>query len=174
MVDVSIWATSPLWVAVRYIFCVFFFFSSPPGYVALQDSKTPHRPAGERVSWCLKTFPPSRLQPQERSLSLTLLSLFLSFIFCPTSFWKEWAAFLVAWCPPPAFRSCFAEVAQHSNDLLMNLWRKIVVSLSYSSAIFPKIWKDVLKEKICHLLVFYFLCNVMCEDRDLPDCYGMT
>ena len=37
------WATShKLWV-------LFFF---PPGYVALQDSKTPHRLAGERVCWC--------------------------------------------------------------------------------------------------------------------------
>ena len=31
--------------------------------------------------------------------------------------------------PLPAFRSCFVEVAQHSNDLLINL-----VSPSYSSA----------------------------------------
>ena len=95
----------------------------PPGYVALWDSKTPHRPAGERVSCCLETSPPSRLPPQDGSPSLTLLSLFLSFIFCPTSFPREeWAASLGAWCPPPAFRSCFVAVAQHSSDLLMNLW----------------------------------------------------
>ena len=37
-------------------------------------------------------------------------------------FRREWAAFLDAWCPLPAFRSCFVEVTQHSNDLLMNLW----------------------------------------------------
>ena len=30
-----------------------------------------------------------------QSLSLNLLSLFLSFIFCPTYFWRSWAAFLV-------------------------------------------------------------------------------
>ena len=35
------------------------------------------------------------------------LSLFLSFIFCPTSFWREWAAFLGDWCPLSAFRSLF-------------------------------------------------------------------
>ena len=98
-------------------FCFF-----PPGYVALRDSKTTHRPTGEKFSWCLETSPPSRLPPQDGSLSLTLLSLFLSFIFCPTSFQREWAAFLGAWCPLPTFRSCFVEVAQHSNDLLMNLW----------------------------------------------------
>ena len=50
----------------------------------------------------------------DRSPPLTLLSLFLSFIFCPTFFWRQWAAFLDAWCPLPAFRSCFVEFAQRS------------------------------------------------------------
>ena len=78
-----------------YLFYLYF-----PGYVALWDSKTPHRPAGERVSWCLETSL-LRLPPQDGSSSLTLLSLFLSVIFCPTSFWRQWAAFLGAWCSPP-------------------------------------------------------------------------
>ena len=34
---------------------------------------------------------PSQLPPWNEFLSLTLLSLFLSFIFCPTSFQREWA-----------------------------------------------------------------------------------
>ena len=95
---------------------------SPPHYVALWDSNTPHRPAGDSVSCCLETSPPSRLPLQDRSLFLNLLSLFLSFIFCPSSFWRERAAFLGAWCPLPVFSSCFVEVAQHSNTLLVNLW----------------------------------------------------
>ena len=70
-----------------------------------------------------------------RTPSLTLLSLFLSFMFCPTSFWWKWAAFLGAWYPLPAFRNCFVKVAQHSNDLLMNFWGEKVVFLSYSSTI---------------------------------------
>ena len=53
------------------------FFS--PSYVALWDSKTPHRSTCERVSYCLETSPPSQLPPQDGSQSLTLLSLFLSF-----------------------------------------------------------------------------------------------
>ena len=65
-----------------------------------------------------------RLPSLDGSLSLPLLSLFLSFIFCPTSFQKQWAAFLGAWCPLPAFRSCFVEFAQSSNILSMNLWGK--------------------------------------------------
>ena len=117
LVDESFWATSLLGVAARHVICRF-----PPSYVALQDSKTPHRPTSERVSWCLEISPPSLLLPQDGSPSLTLLSLFLSFIFCPSSFWRERAAFLGAWYPPPAFRSCFVEFAQCSNDLSMNLW----------------------------------------------------
>ena len=122
VVDVSIWATSPLGVVVSCIFCGFYLFF-PPGYVALWDSKTTHRPAGERVSWCLETSL-LILPPQDWSPSLSLLSLFLSFIFCPTSFWRQWAAFLGAWCPLQAFRSCFVVFAQHSNDLSMNLWER--------------------------------------------------
>ena len=78
----------------------------PPYYVALCASKALHRLSSESVSWCLETSPLSWLPPQDRSVSLTLLSLFLSFIFCLTSFQRQWAAFLGAWCPLPAFRSC--------------------------------------------------------------------
>ena len=120
VVDLGFWATSPLAVVVGRLLCGLFFFS-PSQLSSLWDFKYPHRPAFEGVSYCLYTSSPSRLPPHDGSLSLTLLFLFLSFIFCPTSFWREWAAFLGAWCPPPAFRSCFVEVAQHSNNLLMNL-----------------------------------------------------
>ena len=37
---------------------------------------------------------------------------------------KRISWFLGAWCPPPTFRSCFVEIAQHSNDLLMNFWER--------------------------------------------------
>ena len=82
----------------------------PPSYVALWDSKSPHRPTSERVSWCLETFPPSWPPPWDGSPSLTLLSLFLSFIVCPTSFWREWTAFLVP-----------GVLCQHSEVVLWNL-----------------------------------------------------
>ena len=68
-----------LGVAVRCVFWVFFF--SPLGYVALWDFKTPHRPTSERLSWCLETSPPSQLLPWDGSPSLTLLSLFVFYIF---------------------------------------------------------------------------------------------
>ena len=69
--------------------------------------------------WKLLSF--LRLPSRDGSLSLPLFSLFLSFIFFPTSFWRQWAAFLGAWCPLPTFRSCFVEFAQHSNVLVLNL-----------------------------------------------------
>ena len=99
---------------------IYLFF--PPSYVVLWDSKTSHRPARERISWCLETSPLLRLPPRDRSPSLTPFSLFLSFIFCSTSFQRQWAAFLGAWCPLPVFRHCFVVLAQCSNDLSMNLW----------------------------------------------------
>ena len=63
-----------------------------------------------------------RLPSRDGSLSLPFLSLLLSFIFFPTSFQRQRATFLGAWCPLPAFRSCFVEFAQCSNVLSMNLW----------------------------------------------------
>ena len=66
-----------------------------------------------------------------------LFCVILSFIFFPTSFRRQWAAFLGAWCPLLAFRSCFVEFTQRLNVLLMNFygWGEKVVSPSYSSAI---------------------------------------
>ena len=63
-----------------------FFFFSPPDYVALWDSKTAYRSVCESISYCVETSPLSWLPPQDGYTSLNLLSLFLSFIFCPTSF----------------------------------------------------------------------------------------
>ena len=62
------------------LFLSFFLYFFPPSYVALWDSKTPHKQACEGVSYCLETSPPSRLPPQDRSLSLTLFCLFLSIL----------------------------------------------------------------------------------------------
>ena len=100
----------------------FYLFIFPPCYAVLCASKARHRLVSESVSWCLETSLFLRLRSQDRAPSLPLLSLFLSFIFFPTSFWRQWAAFLGVWCPLPAFRSCFVEFTQRSNVILMNLW----------------------------------------------------
>ena len=83
--DARVWATSPLGVAVRCVFCGLrvLFFSPPPGYVALWDSKTPHRLTSERVSCGLEASPPSWLPPQDRFLSLILLSFCLLYFVLP-------------------------------------------------------------------------------------------
>ena len=61
--------------------------------------------------------------PGRISVPTSFVSLFIFYIF-PTSFWRQWAAFLGAWCPLLAFRSCSVEFTQHSNVLLMNLYGK--------------------------------------------------
>ena len=99
--------------AYAVVFFCFLFF--PLLMLPSEIPKTPHRHGSERVSYCLETFPLSGLPPQDGSQSWTLLS-------CIFPFQRKWAAFLGAWGPPPVFRSCFVKVAQHSNDLLMNLW----------------------------------------------------
>ena len=60
--------------------------------------------------WKLLSF--LRLPSWDGSLSLPLLSLFLSFIFFPTSFRRQWAAFLF-WVPDV--------LCQHSEVVLWNL-----------------------------------------------------
>ena len=92
----------------------FFFFFFLPGMFPSEIPKLPKDPLvrGLPAVWKLLLLHDS----------FPRMSLFLSFIFCPTSFRREWAAFLDVWCPLPAFRSCFVEASQHSNYLLMNLW----------------------------------------------------
>ena len=104
------WAHN-LWVLIIYL------FSLP----VMLPSVLP-RLGSESVSWCLETSLFFKTPSWDRSPSLPLLSLFLSFMFFPTSFWRQWAAFLGAWCPLPAFKSCFVEFTQCLNVLLMNLW----------------------------------------------------
>ena len=54
------------------------------------------------------------------SVPNTFVSLFVFYILSYLLS-KRMGSLLGAWYPPPAFRSCFVEVAQHSNDLLMSL-----------------------------------------------------
>ena len=68
----------------------------PPYYVALCASKAQHKLGSESVSWCLETSLFLRLPSWAGALSLPVLSLFLSFIFFPTSFRRQWVAFLGA------------------------------------------------------------------------------
>ena len=115
-----LWWLRLLGVAVRHVICGFYLFFLPV-MLPSEIPKLPTDPPSESVSWCLETPPLLRLPSRDGFLSLPLSSLFLSFIFCPTSFQRQWAAFLGAHCPLPAF-NCFVEFAQSSNVLSINLW----------------------------------------------------
>ena len=87
-----------------------YLFIFPPSYVALCGSKAHHRLDNESVSWCLETSLFLRLPSRDGTPSLPLLSLFLSFIFFPTSFRRVGLLF---WVPDV--------LCQHSEVVLWNL-----------------------------------------------------
>ena len=107
------WAHN-LWGLINYLFFLQVMLPSVVPRLATDSAVS--------VSWCLESSLFLRLSSQDGALSLPLLSLFFPFMFCPTSFQREWVAFLGVSCSLPAFRSCFVEVVQHSKDLLRNLW----------------------------------------------------
>ena len=77
--DVSVWAASPLVIAIWCEFCGDFFFF----FLFMLPSKIPKLPTDptwERVSYCEETSP-SLLPPQEGSPSRNSLSLFASLSF---------------------------------------------------------------------------------------------
>ena len=76
-----------------------------------------------------------RFPSRDGSLSQCLLSLFLSFIFFPTSFWRQWAAFLGAWCSLPEFRSWFCGIYSAFKCSFDEFVGEKVVSPSYSSTV---------------------------------------
>ena len=87
-----------------------YLFIFPPNYVALCGSKAHHRLSSESVSWCFETALFLRLPSRDGAPSLPLLSLFLSFIFFPTSFQRVGLLF---WVPDVLCR--------HSEVVLWNL-----------------------------------------------------
>ena len=92
--DAGIWGTFLLGVAFRLVICRFYLFFLPVGLPSEIRKLPPDRP--ERGFPGVWKFPLLRLPFRDGSPSLTLLFLFLSFIFCPTSFQRQWAAFLGA------------------------------------------------------------------------------
>ena len=118
------WRLQALGVAVRHIICgVYLFiylFIFPPGYVALWDSKTSHRPTSENVSWYLETSLLRLLPRMDLRPYLFCLSFYLLYFVLPPL--KTMGCLSGCWCPLPAFRGCFVEFSQRSNVLSMNLW----------------------------------------------------
>ena len=135
------WARN-LWVLIIYLFsswlcCPLWFQGSP-----------------QTRQWeCLLVFGNFSLFktpfPGGSSVPTSFVSFFVFYIF-PTSFWRQWAGFLGAWCPLPAFRSCFVDFTHCLNVLLMNLlgrkWSPCPIPLPSSDA-----WKLVF---IIHSKIF--------------------
>ena len=99
-----------------------YLFIFPPSYFALSNSKARHKPTRETVSWCLETSLFLRLPSLDGTPSLPLLSLFLSFIFFPTSFRRVGLLF---WVPDVLCRHSEVvlwNLLDFLNALLMNLW----------------------------------------------------
>ena len=61
--DASVWAISPLGVAIRHVICGFYLFIFSSQLCCPLRFQNSHRPAGCRVSWCLETSPPLRIHP---------------------------------------------------------------------------------------------------------------
>ena len=110
----AICATSPLAVAVRCIFCGFYLFSWLCCPLRFQNSPQTCLCEGFLLCGNFSSMTPS---PGWVSISNSFVSLFVLY-FVPPPFKENGLPY---WVPPPVFRS-FVEFAQHSNDLLMNLW----------------------------------------------------
>ena len=104
----------------------------------------PIDPACERVSYCSGNFSSFRIPSSGQvSVPKSFVSTFV-FIFCPTSFWRDWFASLGIWGPLPVFRSCFVEDTPNVDIPLMYLWgrkwppwflKKLEIELLYDPAI---------------------------------------
>ena len=82
--DESVWGTFLLGVALRHVICGFYLFFLPVRLPSNIRKLPPDLPViGFPGVWKL---PLLQLPSRDGSPSLALLSLFLSFIFCPTSF----------------------------------------------------------------------------------------
>ena len=117
--DASVWGTFLLGVAFWHVICGFYLFFLPVRLPSEFRKFPPDLPV-QRFPGVWK-LPLLRLPSQYGSPSLAFLSLFLCFIFCPTSFWRRCATLLGTCYPLLAIRSCFVEFAQRSNVLLLNL-----------------------------------------------------
>ena len=90
--DAGAWGAFLLGVAFRHVISGFYLFFLPVRLPSEIQKLPPDRPVREFPGvWKL---PLLRLPSRDGSPSLALLSIFLSLIFCPTSFRKQWAAFL--------------------------------------------------------------------------------
>ena len=109
------WLGTSLW----WILC--FAFWAPIAVLPLRVWSSPPSPPMLGCPNVQKLFVLHGSLPGCRSLFQTPLSLFI-FIFCPTSFWGDWLAFLEVWGLLPAFRRCSVWVVSCAHVFLIHLW----------------------------------------------------
>ena len=112
-----------------------YLFIFPPGYVALCGSKACHRLGSESVSWCLETSLFLRLPSQDRSLSLSLFSLFLSFIFFSYLLTKTMGCFSGCLMSSDGIQKLFCGIYSAFKCSFDEFVGETLVSPFYSSAI---------------------------------------
>ena len=108
-----------LWLGTYSMGFFFFFLSQLCCPLRFQNSPQTHLWEGFLLFGNFSSF--TTPSPGRVSVPNSFVSLFVFYILSYLLS-KECAAFLGVWCPLPVFRSYLVEVAQHSNDLLMNLW----------------------------------------------------
>ena len=124
LVDTSVWATSLLGVAVWRLVCWFFFFFSSSSSSRLccplrfQNSPQTRQWEGFLIFENFSSFTTPSLGWVSVPNSFVSLFIFYSLSYLLS---KRMDCLSGAWCALPAFRSCFVEFAQCSNDLSMNL-----------------------------------------------------
>ena len=109
------WA-GDLWVLIIWLF---FLLVMLPSEVPRLTTDSPVRvfPGVWKLLFFKTSF------PEWISVPTSFFSLFIFYIFSYLLS-KTMGCFSGAWCPLPAFRSCFLEFTQSSNVLLMNLWER--------------------------------------------------
>ena len=112
-----------------------YLFIFPPSYVALCGSKARHRFSSESASWCLETSLFLRLPSWDGALSLTLLSLFLSFIFFSYLLLKTMGCFSGCLMSSAGIQKLFSGICSAFKCSFDEFVGEKVVSPSYSSAI---------------------------------------
>ena len=100
---------------------VFFFFFFSCLCCPLRFQNSPRTRLWEGFLLCGNFFSFKTSSPEWISIPNSFVSVFVFHILSYLLL-RRMGCLSGCWCPLPAFRSCFVEIAQHSNDLLMNLW----------------------------------------------------
>ena len=127
-----------------------YLFIFPPHYVAFWQSKTPHRPASERVFWCLETSLFFNTPfPGRSSVPTSFVSLFIFYIFSYL-FSKTMGCFSGCLMPSASIQKLFCGIYSAFKCSLDEFLGVNVVSPSYSSAILglPLLNSFRFKEKV--------------------------